>query len=58
VHVDIIAGRDITLSFFGAEFFPIDFMEAESDLTFLDFFQQQRDGRVVGVVALDLETLP
>jgi hypothetical protein len=52
------AGRSATLAVFGCEFFPHFLTEAESGLPFAEFFQQSRDGRAVGVIDLDLTTLP
>lgn len=43
---------------FGGEFFPAQLPEGESGVLFLDFFQRDRDGRLKGIVALDLESLP
>jgi hypothetical protein len=51
------AGRVHTLALFGAEFFPNHITEANSNLSFVAFFQQSRDGRAVGVVKVDLLTL-
>jgi hypothetical protein len=36
---------------------PSTFVEADTDLTFVEFFQRARDRRAVGVVKIDLRTL-
>jgi len=51
-------GRIVMLSTFGAEFFPADLIEGSTDKTMLEFFQQTRDGQPVGVIEIDLSTLP
>lgn len=51
------SGRIVQKAMFGAEFFPDLLVEDESGLPFVAFFQQSRDGRRVGIVALDLRTV-
>ncbi len=43
---------------FGAEFFPAQFVEGVTGRSFLEFFQRTRDDEPVGVVAVDLRTMP
>lgn len=43
---------------FQGEFFPAQMFEVVSGLTFLEFFQFDRDGHLKGIVELDLATLP
>lgn len=50
-------GRTVQQMMFGAEFFPDALIEGDSDLTMLEFFQRNRDGEAVGIVALDLSTV-
>jgi len=40
------------------EFFPAQLVEGATGRTFLEFFQYTRDDEPVGIVALDLETVP
>lgn len=47
-------GRQTTLALFSAEFFPAEAIEADSELTFLAFFQLTKDGEPVGIVAVEL----
>lgn len=58
MSIDLHAGRIATLSLFGAEFFPMWLVEASTDEPFVDFFQHTRDGRLVGLIEIDLTTLP
>ena len=58
MFIDLSAGRVMTLSLFGAEFFPMWLIEGRSNLTMIDFMQMSRDGIAVGVVEIDLQTLP
>ncbi len=51
------AGRDVTVTLFGCECFPSHLIEASSGLPFAVFFQKTRDGHIVGIVEIDLETL-
>jgi hypothetical protein len=46
--------RDITISEFGAEFFPSDMVEGASGQPFLDFFQTDKAGRPRGVILIEL----
>jgi hypothetical protein len=51
-------GRAHTIALFGAEFFPSFLIEASTELTFVEFFQQHtEDGRLMGIVQVDLSTL-
>ena len=43
---------------FGGEFFPAQVAEGMTGRSFLQFFQSTRDGEVVGIVAIDLQTMP
>lgn len=58
MFVDLRAGRAMTLAMFGAEFFPVWLIEEKADVTFLEFFQQTRDGKTKGIVEIALDTLP
>jgi hypothetical protein len=51
------AGRTHTIALFGAEFFPTTIIEADSDVTFVEFFQRTKNDRPVGIVQVDLSTL-
>ncbi|MEO8484158.1 MAG: hypothetical protein ABI634_18245, partial [Acidobacteriota bacterium] len=42
---------------FGGHFFPSELVEGDSGMTFVEFFQQTKDGRPVGIVQIDLTTL-
>ncbi len=53
--LDLSPGRPAQKSEFGCEFFP-NIIEAGSGAYFVEFFQQDRDGRVKGIVVVDLET--
>jgi hypothetical protein len=43
---------------FGGEFFPSHVREAMSGRMFREFFARDRNGREVGIVEVDLSTLP
>jgi len=43
---------------FGGEFFPAQLVEGVTGRSFLQFFQYTRDDEPVGIVAIDLETIP
>ena len=59
IFLNFDRGRAAQKSRFRGEFFPAQMPEAGSGLTFLEFFQTNKEtGRPKGVVALGLETLP
>lgn len=58
MFVDLHAGRAMTLAMFGAEFFPTWLIEDAAGVTFIEFFQQTRDGKAKGIVVIELSTLP
>ena len=43
---------------FGGEFLPAQLVEGVTGQSFLRFFQYTRDDEPVGIVAIDLETIP
>ena len=43
---------------FGGEFFPAQIVESVTSRSFLRFFQYTRDDEPVGIVAVDLATIP
>jgi hypothetical protein len=51
---DFSPGRKPQKDKFGCEFFPCDFVAAPPDKTFLDFFQQDRDGNPKGIIGLKI----
>jgi hypothetical protein len=51
---DLSPGRPAQKTEFGCEFFP-NIIEVASGRYFVEFFQQDRDGRPKGIVVLDLE---
>lgn len=53
VFLDLSAGRSAQKHRFGGEFFP-NVTEAGSGLTFVDFFQNERNGLRKGIVVVDL----
>jgi len=52
--LDLSPGRPAQKAEFGCEFFP-NIVEAGSGRYFVEFFQQDRDGRPKGVIVIDLE---
>ena len=52
---DLSPGRPAQKAEFGCEFFP-NIVEGGSGKFFVEFFQQDRDGRLKGIVVIDLET--
>lgn len=52
---DLSPGRPAQKAEFGCEFFP-NIVEGGSGKFFVEFFQQDRDGRPKGIVVIDLET--
>ncbi len=57
VFLDFSNKRAAQKARFGGEFFPASAVADESGRTFLEFFQQDRDGNPKGIVKLDLERL-
>ncbi len=57
VFLDFSNKRAAQKAQFGGEFFPASAVADESGRTFLEFFQQDRDGNPKGIVKLDLERL-
>ncbi len=52
---DLSPGRPAQKAEFGCEFFP-NIVEGGSGKFFVEFFQQDRDGRPKGIVVIDLKT--
>lgn len=52
------AGRKTQKAAFGGEWFVADWEAVPQGVVFLDFFQQDRDGRPKGIVAIELKGLP
>jgi len=52
--LDLSPGRPAQKAEFGCEFFP-NVVEAGSGRYFVEFFQQDRDGRPKGIVVIDLD---
>lgn len=52
---DLSPGRPAQKAEFGCEFFP-NIVEGGSGKFFVEFFQQDRDGRPKGIVVINLET--
>lgn len=50
-------GTDPQIIKYGGEFYPDKIIEGRSGLTFLDFFQQDRDGNRKGIVRIDLRSV-
>jgi hypothetical protein len=57
VFLDFSHKRAAQKAQFGGEFFPSSNIADEYGRTFLEFFQQDRDGNPKGIVKLDLERL-
>jgi hypothetical protein len=57
VFLDFTNKRAVQKARFGGEFFPTSATADEYGRTFLEFFQQDRDGNPKGIVKLDLERL-
>ncbi len=55
---DVLANRAAIADKYRADLFPADCVEASSGLTFLDFFQQDAEGRRKAIIVLDLRTVP
>lgn len=51
------AGVIVMKTIFAADIFPSFLIEGATGLPFSEFFQQSRDGRVIGVVEIDLTTM-
>ncbi|MEL1241891.1 DUF6932 family protein [Flavobacterium flavipallidum] len=51
---DFSSGRKSQKDKFGCEFFPCDFVAEPPDKTFIDFFQQDRDGNPKGIIGLKI----
>jgi len=52
--LDFTGKRDVQKAAFGGELFPAEFAVGTFGGRFLDFFQQDREGRPKGIVAIDL----
>ena len=65
IHAELIApiffdfsdGRAAQKEQFGGEFFPAQLPEGGTGKNWLDFFQQDREGRPKGIVIIDLENV-
>lgn len=57
IFTDFADHRAAQKARFGCEFFPADWRADHTGRTFLEFFQQDRDGTPKGIVRLDLERL-
>ena len=57
VLLDFDNGRAAQKAKYLGEFFPAEFREGTSGETWLDFFQQDKDGKPKGIIAIDLRRL-
>ena len=48
-------GRAVQKAKYRGELFPAQFAEGGSGMTFLDFFQLDKEGRPKGIIALDVQ---
>ncbi len=51
---DFSPGRKLQKDKFGCEFFPAEIIAEHPDKTFIDFFQQDRDGNAKGIIGLKI----
>lgn len=58
VFFNFADGRAAQKEQFGGEFFPAQLPEGGTGRNWLDFFQQDREGRPKGIVVIDLESVP
>lgn len=58
VLLDFSNGRAAQKAKYFGELFPAEFREGASGKTWLNFFQEDTDGRPKGIVAIDLTRLP
>ena len=56
VLLDFSNGRAAQKAKYGGEFFPAELVEGGSGQTWLDFFQQDRNGKPKGIVGIRLRT--
>lgn len=54
VLFDFTLGRKAQKDKFGCEFFPAEELAAPPDKTYIDFFQQDRDGNPKGIIGLKI----
>ena len=58
VFFDFTNGRAAQKEQFGDEFFPAQLPERGTGKNWLDFFQQDREGRPKGIVVIDMKSIP
>lgn len=58
VLLDFSNGRAAMKAKYGGELFPAEWPEGSSGKTFLEFFQQDRNGRPKGIVGIRLKKIP
>ena len=58
IFFEFTDGRAAQKEQFGGEFFPAQLPEGGTGKDWLDFFQQDREGRSKGIVVIDLESVP